>query len=209
MFEDCYRRLMPCWISLVLVLAALFACGARAADMPVEDDAAARSVRGYARTQHHYALPALSLVSQDGRRVLLSEVLPRDSAVALTFIFTRCGTVCPLLSRTLASLRKGMPGKADGLRVGSISIDPEYDTPERLQEYAARYTGSASWQFYTGAPDDIDEVLHVFEAEARNKEQHRPVMLVRAANSDDWTRLDGSMSSDQLAGELTRIQRRR
>jgi protein SCO1 len=208
MGAQCVRRLLLHSIRSILAVATVFSCAAEAADLQVGDDGA-RTARGYARSQHRYALPAVSLISQGGRRVLLGEILPRDSPVALTFIFTRCSTVCPLLSQTLASLRKGMRAKADALRVVTISIDSEYDTPERLQAYASRYDAGASWQFYTGAPDDIDEVLHAFEAVTPIKEEHRPVTLVRAAYSDDWTRLDGTMTSDQLAKELTRIQRHR
>jgi protein SCO1 len=204
----CIQPLKKHVIGSILVTAALFSSAAGAADLQVGDDRARASL-GYARTQHRYTLPAVSLISQDGRRVLLGEILPRDSPVALTFIFTRCGTVCPLLSQTLASLRKGMRTKADALRVVTISIDPEYDTPERLQAYASRYEAGASWQFYTGAPDDIDEVLHAFEAMTPIREEHRPVTLVRAAYSNDWTRLDGTMTSDQLAMELKRVQRNR
>lgn len=190
-----------------LAAAALLAGAAVAADMRAGNDAGAATA-GYVRSGHRYALPAVSLVNQEGQRIVLGEVLPRDSAVALTFVYTRCGTVCPLLSRTLATLRKQMHARVDGLRVVSISIDPEHDTPERLQEYASRYAAGGSWQFYTGAPADIDEVLHAFEAVPPIRDKHRPLTLVRAANSDDWTRLDGVMTSDQLAAELKRIQKR-
>lgn len=186
-----------------VVKAVLCACVAVAADA-----AAVAGASGYARSRHRYSLPAVSLVSQEGRRVVLGEVLPRDSAVALTFIFTRCGTVCPLLSQTLASLRKQMKARADGLRVVSISIDPERDTPERLQEYAVRYAAGGSWLFYTGEPADIDEVLRAFEAVAPIREDHRPLTLVRPAYSDEWTRFDGAMTSEQLAVELAQITRR-
>lgn len=188
-----------------LILAALV-FPAAAADTQSTGAAPAAAV---SRSQHRYTVPAVSLIGHDGRRVLLEEALPRDSAVALNFIYTRCGSACPMLTRAMASLRRQLRARADGLRVVSISIDPEHDTPEQLQAYATRYSAGGSWQFYTGEPGDIDEVLHAFDAAAPIKVDHRSITLVRAAYSDDWTRFEGAVTADQLAVELSRIKRRR
>jgi protein SCO1 len=171
-------------------------------------EAAVRAAKGYVRSQHRYVLPEVALVGGDGRRVPMSEVLPRDAPVALTFIFTRCGSVCPLLSKTLAALRKRMRAKAEALRVVSITIDPEHDTPEKLKAYAARYEATAGWQFYTGEPAQIDAILHAFDAFTQVREEHRPITLVRPAYSEEWTRLDGTMTPEHLAAELIRVQQR-
>jgi protein SCO1 len=175
---------------------------------PAAQEAAARAPKGYASSHHHrYDLPKVVLVDRDGRRVPMSEVVPRDAPVALTFIFTRCPSVCPMLSRTLARLRKGMRGKAEAVRVVSITIDPENDTPEKLRAYAAHYEATAGWQFYTGEPEQIDAVLQAFDAFSQVREEHKPITFLRGAYRDDWTRLDGTMTSEYLAAELIRVLR--
>jgi protein SCO1/2 len=171
-------------------------------------DAAARASKGYASSHHRYELPNVVLVGRDGRRVPMIEVVPRDAPVALTFIFTRCGSVCPVLSRTLAGLRKRMRAKADAVRVVSITIDPEHDTPEELQAYAEHYEATAGWQFYTGEPEQIDAILHAFDAFSQVREEHKPITFLRRAYGDDWTRLDGIMTSEYLAAELMRVLQR-
>jgi len=175
---------------------------------PAAQETAARAPKGYARSDHRYELPKVVLVGRDGRRVPMSEVVPRDAPVALTFIFTRCGSVCPMLSSTLAELRKRMRAKADALRVVSITIDPEYDTPEKLQAYAEHYEASAGWQFYTGEPEQVDAVLHAFDAFTQVREEHKPITFLRRAYGDEWTRFEGTMTPEHLAAEVIRVQQR-
>ncbi|MEO7319922.1 MAG: SCO family protein, partial [Chthoniobacteraceae bacterium] len=55
----------------------------------------------------------------------------------------------------------------------SISIDPAYDTPARLAEYARPYLGEGGqWTFATGATADIQKLGEAFGLMvARNGEQ--------------------------------------
>ena len=179
--------------------------GASAAAPPDHAAHADQAASGYLRSLHQYTIPQVVVVNQDGRRIPLSEVLPSDTPIALTFIFTHCRTLCPLLSATLATLRKNMGGKADAVRVVSITIDPQNDTPERLHDYAAQLGAGAGWQFYTGETADVDEVLHAFAAYAQVKDEHRPLFFLRAARSTSWVRFEGAMTAEALAGEMIQI----
>jgi protein SCO1/2 len=195
------------FIGLGFLACAAGALKASAAE-PAAQEAAARASKGYATSHHRYELPKVVLVSQDGRRVPMSEVVPSDAPVALTFIFTRCASVCPMLSRTLAGLRKRMRAKAEAVRVVSITIDPEHDTPEELQAYASHYEATAGWQFYTGEPEQIDAVLHAFDAFSQVREEHKPITFLRRAYGEEWTRFDGMMTPEHLAAELIRVLQR-
>ncbi|HEX9669420.1 MAG TPA: SCO family protein, partial [Thermoanaerobaculia bacterium] len=89
----------------------------------------------YSRTLHAYRAPDAALVGMDGAPVRLREELQRAGPVVLHFLFTSCATVCPVLTGTLAAAQERLPD----VRILSISIDPEHDTPARLREYAARF----------------------------------------------------------------------
>src|SRR5262249_35838313 len=81
--------------------------------------------------------------------VRLSEF--RGKVVAIDFIYTRCPLpdVCPRLSANFATLQKRFAGR--DLVLLSVSVDPEYDTPAVLAEYAKRWGGDArAWRFLTG-----------------------------------------------------------
>jgi protein SCO1/2 len=92
------------------------------------------------------------LLDQQSGRVRLSEL--RGKVVAVNFIYTRCPLpdVCPRLSANFAALQRRF-GKTVGrdLVLLTVTVDPEYDTPAILAEYAKRW-GAAwpGWRFLTG-----------------------------------------------------------
>jgi protein SCO1/2 len=119
--------------------------------------------------------------------------------VALNFIFTSCRTICPVLSASLASLHREVGG--DVVFV-SISIDPEYDTPRVLTEYAKRFDVGPAWTLLTGSRDAVAAVRKAFGAESTAKDGHRPLTYLRPAGAEAWVRLDGFPSTSELAAAL-------
>jgi protein SCO1 len=106
------------------------------------------------------AAPDFTLTSQDGAEVTLREL--RGKVVAVTFIYTACPDVCPMLTDKMARVQDEL-GADFGSKVVflSISVDPEHDTPEVLTEYAeALGANLAGWSFLTGEPAAIREVAH-------------------------------------------------
>jgi len=105
-------------------------------------------------------MPDFTLLNQEGKTIHLQDF--RGKAVLLTFIYTRCPlpNFCPLMSKNFAELQqrlsKEFPGKYHLL---SVSMDPEFDRPEVLLEYAARYDAKATdWSFATGDASAIQFV---------------------------------------------------
>src|SRR5215213_4600920 len=101
--------------------------------------------------------PDFALTSQDGLPVAWADF--RGRVVAVTFIYTTCPDVCPLLTDKMAHVRDEL-GAAFGPEVAfvSITVDPEHDTPEVLKAYAAAFDADLDgWVFLTGAPADIRE----------------------------------------------------
>jgi protein SCO1/2 len=190
-------------------LAAVLAAGAA----PAAADAAqgdhchpAPTQARYLRSVHRYRLPDVALVDQDGRRVPLAEALEPGSPVAVNFVFTTCTTICPVMSATFSGLRRKLGDEAPGLRMVSISIDPEHDRPEVLKAYAARFGADPAWRFYTGGAGDIRALLTAFEASFGDKANHRPLTLFRRAKGRDWVRIEGLASAEELAGELRELR---
>lgn len=154
------------------------------------------------RTVRDYRLPAVSLVREDGKPVVLADELNDSRPVVLTFIYTTCTTVCPLTSQTLAELQRKLGPSRDSVRLVSISIDPEQDTPAKLREYAQRFGAGPEWRHYTGSLAASQAVQRAFGVYRGNKMDHAPVILVRTAPGASWVRIDGFATSDQLLAEL-------
>ena len=103
-------------------------------------------------------LPDCALVDQGGAALHLADFKGR--ALALTFIFTRCPLpdFCPRLNHQFEAVQRALAqsGADANWQLLSISFDPDYDTPARLAEYAARFhPDAAHWTFATGARDDV------------------------------------------------------
>jgi protein SCO1/2 len=74
------------------------------------------------------------------------------------FIFTRCPLACPRISTVMKGLQKPM-GDA-GVKLVSISVDPDYDTPAVLKRYADSLEADPNrWWFLTGKQDEIIDLI--------------------------------------------------
>jgi protein SCO1/2 len=104
------------------------------------------------------AAPEFTLTKQDGKRLALKDL--RGKVLAITFIFVSCADTCPLLTAKMAGIQNRL-GSNFGPKVYfvSITVDPERDTPEVLNQYAEGHkANSAGWAFLTGTPAEIREV---------------------------------------------------
>ncbi|HKO93001.1 MAG TPA: SCO family protein [Polyangiaceae bacterium] len=104
---------------------------------------------------HAAALPRLGtvgpfwLTDQAGRS--FSEQNLNGQVWVAAFMFTRCPTICPELTRRMRYLQEQAQSRNVPLHLLSFSVDPENDTPEVLRNYAAQYeANTASWSFLTG-----------------------------------------------------------
>lgn len=161
--------------------------------------------KGYKRSTHSYDIPPLVLVDKDNHRVSLNEVIAADEPVMLNFIFTTCTTICPVLSATFAQVQRELGDEANQVRMVSISIDPEYDTPNRLRDYAERFRAGPQWQFYTGTSDDIVTVQKAFDAYRGTKANHEPLTFLRVPADPQWVRVDGLASAADVVKEYRQL----
>jgi protein SCO1/2 len=101
------------------------------------------------------ALPQLGtvgpfwLTDQDGRS--FSEQNLAGKVWVAAFMFTRCPTICPEMTRRMRYLQEQAQERKLALQFVSFSVDPENDTPEVLRKFAAQYgADTRSWSFLTG-----------------------------------------------------------
>lgn len=104
------------------------------------------------------AVPNFQFTDQTGKPFGLADL--RGKIWVANFIFTRCGGPCPIMSARMAELNKKVARANKGLQLVSFSVDPEYDTPAVLTEYAARLDADPThWKFLTGDKAAMDEFV--------------------------------------------------
>jgi protein SCO1/2 len=154
------------------------------------------------RSVENYKLPALTLLRQDGGKANFPAELDDGRPVMLNFIYTSCTAICPVTTQVFSQVQDKLGADKNKLHMVSVSIDPEYDTPARLDAFAKKYKAGAQWHFYTGTRDASIAVQKAFDAYRGDKMNHVPVTYLRAAPGKPWVRLDGLRSPDDLVKEL-------
>ena len=144
--------------------------------------------------------PAVKLVRDDGTTVDLATLLADERPLFVNFIYTSCTSVCPVMSATFSALEQELRQQRSNARLVSISIDPDYDTPERLTHYAARYRTGKDWLFLTGSAADSIAVQKAFDAYTPDKMAHEVAVFYRRSPASPWVRFDGFASAAEIAG---------
>ena len=103
-------------------------------------------------------VPPFELVDQEGA-VFSSEKL-RGKVWAVGFIFTRCPSICPVLTALMKEVETKSTELGDGFQLVSFSVDPGHDTPEVLKAYAAKHGANLErWSFLTGEPGAVEKTV--------------------------------------------------
>jgi len=189
------------FLGLLIVGSAIPAMGATQEEDPHAHHRHMMKQTGYKRSVHTYEIPQLYLIDMDNNKVSLPEALGGDGPVMLNFIFTSCTTICPVLSATFSQVQRELGSEAKNVRMISVSIDPEQDTPGQLKKYATRFKAKPGWVFMTGDLADIIATQEAFDAYKGDKMNHEPLTFLRHAPNAPWTRLEGFASASEVIAE--------
>lgn len=130
------------------------------------------------------------LVDQDGRKLRLASDVVGDKLAVVSFVFTNCPDVCPLVSHAFSQVQERLGTLVgDRVRLVSLSVDPARDTPARLKEYAASYSPRPGWLWLTGEPANVTAALQSFGVKVTQADMHPNVVMVGDLRTGRWTRV--------------------
>lgn len=152
----------------------------------------------------------MELVDQDGRRVRFKSDVIGDRLVAMTFTYTSCTTICPIIDSIFVNLQ-GKLGKRLGtdLFLVTMSIDPVTDIPPRLKAHAKKLNARPGWTFLTGRKQDVDKILAGLDVYAPDIYNHQPSVLVGDGRTGRWQRLYGFPSADKILAAMHELEKAR
>ncbi len=192
-------------LGTLAVLCSLLSGPAALAAPATDPHAAHKLSAGQERTDHHYALPAVKVTRNDGKRMTLADAIDDGRPVMLNFIYTSCNAICPVTSQVFVEVRERLGAERDKINMVSISIDPEQDTPRRLTAYAKRFGSAGTWAHYTSSSADAIEIQSAFGAWRGDKMNHQPTTYMRGAPGKPWVRLDGFFSPEDLVSNYLHV----
>ncbi len=158
-------------------------------------------------------VPDTQLTNEQGEPIALTSW--RGSAVAITFIYTRCPLpqFCPLLDRRFAAVQRIVaadPALHGRVHLLSVSFDPDADTPAVLRAHAAKLGADpAVWRFATAPRDVVDRFAARFAVnvirEADRTITHNLRTAVIAPSGRVFAIYDGTeWTPQQIAEDLGR-----
>ena len=102
-------------------------------------------------------IPDFEFVNSEGETITLTSL--KGKVWVADFIFTTCNMACPIMTGNMNIIHKKYK-QNDDVRLVSISVYPDYDTPEVLTKYAAQYNADTNrWYFLTGEESTVQEVI--------------------------------------------------
>jgi protein SCO1/2 len=134
-------------------------------------------------------IPNVPVIDQDGRKLMFYDDVIKGRIVVVSFIYTVCKDMCPLITARLALLQDKL-GDAAGrdFFFVSVSIDPERDTPERLKQFAEAFRVGPGWLFLTGSRADIDQIRNKLGERTKTLTEHRNEILLGNDRTGEWAR---------------------
>jgi protein SCO1/2 len=159
----------------------------------------------YTCTVERYAIPDVTLINQDGKRVQLRELVNCGKPVVVDFIYGTCTTICPVLSAGFTNFQRKSVAASAKVQLISISIDPEHDSPAVMKKYLKNYRAQPGWDFLTGSRKDIDSVMRAFNAYIPNKMSHYPIMFIKAPGESTWVRIYGLIGTSDFMKEYEKV----
>jgi protein SCO1/2 len=170
-----------------------------------------RARRGGARAP---TWPNVPLVTHDGRAVTFYDDLIRGKVVAINMMYADCEGICPIATSNLVRVQELL-----GARVGrdvflySLTLQPDLDTPQRLQEYAAMHGVQPGWLFLTGARADLEQLryrLGFFDLNPvvdGDKATHTGMVRIGNDGYDRWTSSSALAKPEQIVATINHVDR--
>lgn len=114
------------------------------------------------------SVPNFTLIDQDGKPFQFADA--HGKLILVTFIFTTCPDVCPLLTGKFAVLQRQLAAtKHNNYLLLSVTTDPQTDTSAVLKQYGARYKADFHhWRFLTGSRAQLAKVWKEFGVTVEN-----------------------------------------
>jgi len=181
--------------ALVLGLLVLAGCGGskpQLAGTPVDPPAAAPNFR----LEDQYGKP-VSPAGQRGRWLVV------------TFLYTHCPDVCPLIAAQLDKAIATPTGRKAQLHVIAVSVDPVRDTPAAVRRYTVTHRLEPTFRWGIGSRTQLERVWHAYHVAAQpgpgGTVTHSTFEILVDPDGKERVIYDQSIKAAQLTGDLQKL----
>jgi protein SCO1/2 len=108
--------------------------------------------------------PAPSFSLKDARGALVSSTGLHGQPYLLTFLYTECEDVCPLIGQEIRQAFERLGPRADEVAAVAVSADPEGDTPDAVRGWLRGQRLPANFHYLIGSRDELAPVWRAYYA---------------------------------------------
>ena len=137
---------------VVAALAAAASLGACGSNSVTTDAAVGSGLQGLMLRPARLA-PALALRNYTGEPVNIQAF--RGKAVLVTFVYTHCPDVCPLIVSSLAAAQRQLGQTAKRLQILAVTVDPKRDTPGAIRQFLGARDATGRMDYLLGSPRQL------------------------------------------------------
>ena len=142
-----------------------------------------------------YAVNEFSLIKPDGNLTNLSDY--EGQVLIVSFIYSRCPDVCPIVSSNLRWLSQELADDYEtNFSIISVTVDPWWDTQNVLGEYADQR--NLSWPHLTGDLESLEPIWESFHVGLQTYTN-----VSNETNEGDSNNTSGSHHPDYLVDHST------
>jgi protein SCO1/2 len=154
--------------------------------------------------------PALKLRNSLGQPVDLTQY--KGKAVLVTFIYTHCPDVCPLIVSHLKTAQAQLGPKAKGLQIVAVSTDPKGDTPKTVAAFLKAHGMTGRMQYLIGSRKELGRVWTDWNIVARPDKagrdlvEHSALVYGIAADGKVTTLYPANFSPSQIVHDVPLLE---
>ncbi len=116
--------------------------------------------KGGAVVSSRQQAPDFTLTDHNGQTQQLSSF--RGRPVALTFVYTNCIDICPLIAWNMHLAYEQLGGDANKIALLAVTVDPERDTPAQMRAFSETRQLTNQWHFLTGVRPALERVWRAY-----------------------------------------------
>jgi protein SCO1 len=99
----------------------------------------------------------------------------KGKAVLLTFIYTHCPDVCPLIVANLHNALLKLGAQASKVQIVAVSVDPKRDTPKAVKAFLAARDMTGRMEYLIGSQKELAPVWKAYGIEVQASPEQREV----------------------------------
>lgn len=152
--------------------------------------------------------PNVELTTHEGETLRFFDDMIEDKVVAINFIYTTCPDACPMETARLLEVAEILGDRmGEDIFFYSVTIDPENDTPEVLNQHAKNWGIGPGWKFMTGDEDDIVLLrqklgIYIEEIQSEDDLDHNLTLIIGNQATGRWMKRSPYENPHILATQL-------